>query len=220
MVCTARPYHSVKQVGLFDVFTPDALICANGALVLAGEEIVHKDVFDKVKFEKLCELVISLGLTMEATLAFDRFLIAPETEYVSKLYATYYEDTPEVMDYHNQEIITAMLFAPEEYDAQMLANLPEGVSYFRFDTYGVDIFDIPHYKGNGVKIVLNHYGFSKEDALAFGDDLGDVSMFEEVKYGFAMANGKQELLEKAYAIIPPVFESGIKQAFINYKIGK
>ena len=33
-LCSARPYHSVSQIGLYDIFTPDGSILCNGGLII------------------------------------------------------------------------------------------------------------------------------------------------------------------------------------------
>lgn len=45
-------------------------------------------------------------------------------------------------------------------------------------------------KGNAVAAVLRHYGFSKDEAIAFGDGHNDIEMLEAVGMGIAMGNAK------------------------------
>lgn len=74
---------------------------------------------------------------------------------------------------HNEAVITKAV--PE-----MLEILPHGTS-----------------KGHGVRILLDHYGLSLEECLAFGDGENDIEMFEAVRYGIAVANARPELIKHA-----------------------
>ncbi len=60
-LCTARPYHSVKRIGLFDLFQPDGMILANGGLALYGDKVLYETAMDPKDFEKFCEVALSVG---------------------------------------------------------------------------------------------------------------------------------------------------------------
>ena len=45
--------------------------------------------------------------------------------------------------------------------------------------------------------MLRHYGFSKDEAIAFGDGHNDIEMLEAVGIGVAMSNAKDEVKAKA-----------------------
>ena len=93
-VCTARPYHSVEQVGFFNHFEPDGIITGNGGLALYGKDIIYGPTMDQKEFEYLCELAISLGINLEFIRTFDAYLIAPANKAVYKLFETYPENDP------------------------------------------------------------------------------------------------------------------------------
>ena len=44
--------------------------------------------------------------------------------------------------------------------------------------------------------MLRHYGFSKDEAIAFGDGHNDIEMLEAVGMGVAMGNAKDEVKAK------------------------
>ena len=48
-----------------------------------------------------------------------------------------------------------------------------------------------------MRAVLQHFGFTKEEAIAFGDGVNDIEMLEAVGTGVAMGNAKDEI--KAHA---------------------
>ena len=73
----------------------------------------------------------------------------------------------------------------------------------------VDIIPLACGKGNAVNAVLAHYGFSKEEAIAFGDGKNDIEMLEAVGTGVAMENAKDEVKQRADAICKSVEEDGV-----------
>ena len=41
-LCSARPFHSIKQVKMLDLFSPDGIICSNGGLIIYEGEIIYR----------------------------------------------------------------------------------------------------------------------------------------------------------------------------------
>ena len=217
-LCTARPYHSVKITGLLDFFTPDGMVLCNGGIIIYDNKILFEKVFDQKKFEKVCEVILKYKLNLEGVEPYDRFIITEKTEAIDYLFDTYYETVPPVEDYHNRHIISCMLFAPEEYDEYLLKEFPEGLNYFRFHPYGVDLLDQPHDKGEGVEFVLKHFDIPKRNAMAFGDDDADITMFNKVGWPIALANAKEDCKKAARWVTSEVWNSGVKIALESLKV--
>lgn len=208
---TARPYHSVEQIKLFDIFTPDGLILSNGGLVLYNDEVLYSSDIKPKDFEAIAKLALKHNLNIEGIRYKDAFLIKEKDQYVDYLFMTYPEDIPPVESYKNQKTIGICLFSPIEYDEEFIKILPKNFVYFRYHDYGVDIAPSPHDKGEAIKIVLDKLHISKDEAMAIGDDIVDISMFNNVKYGVAMSNGKEEVLAAATHITASVMEHGVKK---------
>ncbi len=208
---TARPFHSVAQIKILDYFKPDGMILSNGGLVLYNDEILYSSDIEPRVFEKICSKALELNLNIEGIRYRDCFLIKEIDEKVESLFATYPEDVPAVEDYHNQKTMGICLFAPREYDEEFSKILPNNYVYFRYHEFGVDIAPAPHDKGEAIKIVLDKLNISKENAMAIGDDVVDISMFKQVKYGVAMANGHDDVKAAATYVTAHVKEHGVKK---------
>lgn len=209
-ISTARPYHSVNQIHFFDYFKPDGLIVGNGGLVLYHDEVLYSIDIPVKDFEHIAEIVLKNGLNMEGIRRYDCFMINEMNDNIKSLFDTYPEDIPPIEDYHNQETVEICLFAPKEYDEIIHKELPKDYIYFRYHDFGVDIAPLPHNKGDAVKVVLEKLNISKENAMAIGDDLQDISMFNEVKYAVAMGNGKEETINSATHITKHIDKHGVK----------
>ena len=103
--------------------------------------------------------------------------------------------------------------AAKEGDEKFLEKYP--VHIFRFCEFGLDITDRPFTKSEGVRAILEYYGYNKDEAMALGDDIADIEMFNEVKYGVAVGNAKQELKDIAYLVTDHLAEDGVKKALIK-----
>ena len=73
----------------------------------------------------------------------------------------------------------------------------------------VDIIPLSCGKGNAVRAILAHYGFSKAEAIAFGDGRNDIEMLEAVGTGVAMGNALNEVKARAAVICRSVEEDGV-----------
>ena len=220
IICTARPYHSVKQTGLLEIFKPDGMILSNGGYMLYHDKIIYEVRFDNNRYEEIVKTVLKHNLTMEVVEPFDRFLISPKTIDVDKTFETYFEDMPLVKNYQSAHVVALLLFAEEKYDEILQKEFPKNTLYFRFHPNAVDVLDKPHDKGTAIKFALDYFKIKKEDAYAFGDDIGDISMFNEVGTSIALGNAKEEVKEVANYITSEVWNEGVKNALIELKIIK
>lgn len=73
----------------------------------------------------------------------------------------------------------------------------------------VDIIPANGGKGVAIEAVFDHYGFKKDESIAFGDGHNDIEMLEAVGCGIAMDNAKKEVKERADYICRSVNDDGI-----------
>ena len=80
----------------------------------------------------------------------------------------------------------------------------------------LEIMDKEVSKAEGIKILLNHYNFEIENALAFGDNYNDVEMLKFVGCGVAMGNAPDDIKKIADAVTTSNEDDGI----YNYLVQK
>jgi len=66
-------------------------------------------------------------------------------------------------------------------------------------------------KGSGMQFVAEHFGFSAENTVAFGDGENDIELLEWAGFGIAVANAHERVLAIADYVCPPVTEEGVAQ---------
>ena len=96
---------------------------------------------------------------------------------------------------------------PEEYDA-LLHGAP-GAKIAAWWDRATDVIPSAGGKGVGVQKMLEHFGLTPEEAIAFGDGNNDIEMFRAVGTGVAMGNGSQALKDIASFVARPCAEDGI-----------
>ena len=215
-LCTARPYHSVKGTGLLDLIKPDGIVCTNGAVAFVGDTVIHNNCFPKETVKEIIKVANRHHLCIELKNEKDRWLTKPGNKYVDSYFAVFHEVYPEIRKYNNENISAILLLAPEKYDEVLKKEFPEGITGFRFSDCGVDVHYKPVYKSEGVNAVLNYLNINKDNAMALGDDYGDIEMFQAVKYSICMENGREEAKAVAYDITPHIDEHGVALAMKKY----
>ena len=109
-----------------------------------------------------------------------------------------------------QEVYQIMMGCrKEDYDAVL-----QDVRHAKIAAWwdrAVDIIPADGGKGNAIERILERYGLSREDAIAFGDGDNDIEMMEAVSVGVAMANASKRLKAVADMCCPSVREDGISR---------
>lgn len=215
-LCTARPYDSIKCSGILNLIKPDGIVCTNGAVVFIGNKLIHNHYFPKEFIRDIIRISHKHHLTVELSNEVERWFSKKKNGYVDKYFEVFNETIPPIRKYNNEDISAILIMAPAKYDETLLSEFPKGTSFVRFADYGIDLHTDPIYKSEGVDKVLEYYGYSKDNALAIGDDLGDIPMFEAVKYSVCMENGKTEAKNTAKEICPHIDNHGVVSIIKKY----
>lgn len=216
-LCSARPYASIKDFGVMDLGIRWNGVIANcGGYVTMGNRTLRLLSFKPEHLRTLKRIGHENGLTMEFVTARERFLTAPGNTFLDNYHGTYSDIVPPVHPFHGQKVTGVLLFCPEEYDEKFKAVLPDLI-YYRFHPCGVDIAEEEHRKGDGIAAVMKELGLRKEEALAFGDDLQDISMGDAAIL-VCVGNGKEETKQAADYVCPPIAEDGLKKALQHFEV--
>lgn len=211
-ICTARPYHSFKWLGAFDLGIEwDGYIASAGGYAYTDGQYLHMASMKSEDVYHFIELAKERKLTLEVVELKDRILVAPPTKEAKDYYSAFKEVMPDVEEYDGSTAIGLNFFSPESEDAFFVQEFPNLV-FFRFSPVSVDVMPSPRAKGHCLKLFLDHYGIKKDEAVAFGDDLQDISMASEVGYFVCMGNGKDEVKKVASYVTKNVWESGVGYA--------
>ena len=65
----------------------------------------------------------------------------------------------------------------------------------------MDIQNNDIHKGIGIQFLQMLYDIAPEECMAFGDQMNDYEMLQQVKYGYAMSNVVEPIKHVAYDVI-------------------
>jgi len=219
ILSTARPYDSFKKFGALDLGIKwDGYIACAGGTSFADGQYLHKALISDENCRGLIKRCKELGLALELVGPEKRKLLTPETACMKDYYGVFRDVvSPRGVYRKGTEVISFLLFSPESSDEAFNKEFP-GLIFSRFFTYGVDVMQDMHEKGPDIDLILKHYGFSKDEALGFGDDTQDISMAEHLGHFVCMGNGKDELKAKSEFVTAPVWEDGVLLGLQHFKL--
>ena len=96
----------------------------------------------------------------------------------------------------------------EEMERELGKKFP-ALNVVRSAPYLLEIVDKSISKATGIQIMLKHYGFTLDEAIAFGDNYNDVEMLELIPQSVAMANAPDSVKKLAAAVTDSNEDSGI-----------
>lgn len=70
-------------------------------------------------------------------------------------------------------------------------------------------------KATGMQKVVDYFGLTQEDTIAFGDGPNDMEMMQYAKIGVAMGNSVEELKQHAYMVTDDIEADGIMHAMLK-----
>lgn len=83
---------------------------------------------------------------------------------------------------------------------------------------GIDIISKDGGKANGIQKVLEFYGMTKEEIIAFGDSDNDMDMLEFAGIGVAMGNAEESVKAVADYVTTDIDEDGIWNACKHFEL--
>lgn len=105
----------------------------------------------------------------------------------------------------------------DDTELKLLPELPH-VRITRWHSGGVDLIPADGGKAAGIAKVLEHYGLTREEAIAFGDGHNDVDMFRAVGTAVAMGNACQAAKDAADYITDDPDNDGVWNALKHFGV--
>lgn len=96
----------------------------------------------------------------------------------------------------------------EEMERELGKKFP-ALNIVRSAPYLLEIIDKSVSKATGIEILLKHYGFTVDEAIAFGDNYNDIEMLNYIPQSVAMANAPDDVKKLAAFVTDSNEDSGI-----------
>lgn len=217
-MATGRGYLSIPK---FKDITFDVLLTFNGSYIMAGEKIIFRNPLNNNDKHQIIQNLNKMNRA--AAISNEHFIVTNGTDEHLEEYFKFGNETLTIADNFDElckeDIYQIMCACRKEEYAQILQGT-ENTQITAWWDKAADIIPLNCGKGNAVNAVLNYYGLSKDEAIAFGDGRNDIEMLEAVGTGVAMGNAIDEVKARADVICKSVEEDGVYHYCLEKKLIK
>lgn len=217
-VASGRQYYSIRRM-FKEVADDIAYIAENGAhLVYQGENLAitsmersHVEGIVQLYREHrdICECIVS---TPKATL-----METDNREFIELIrngYRNHYELVHDVLD-TQEPIMKISLYAKgsirELGENQFIPAWKDKVKATMAGEEWVDFMAQNVDKGNGLRFLVDYFGLTREETLAFGDNDNDIGMLQEAGTSYAVETARDSVKKIADHICPSYGDKGVYQ---------
>lgn len=214
-LATGRAPYQVDEIPIDSL---EAFILFNGQFILNRERTIYQECMDRQDVRTVVEQV-SAGLYECLFMEAGRCYVSGHNDRVRAIEAQSGQVFPEgdvEEALHNDIYQLNIYLAPGETD--VVKNACHHIKMTRWTDTFVDVFPRGGGKDRAVRKVLDIYGISPDEAVAFGDGGNDLGMFGVCGTSVAMGNGNPEVKEQADFVTDDVDHDGIYNACVRLGI--
>ena len=208
----------MKHVAIVNDIEVDGYITVNGGYcITSAGEVIFESAFPRATVERVIDLSEQYGFDLNVMTHQDMY-VSSMGERVKKI-ASMINIMPTVADVRaiaaTQPVVQMCPYISRELEQEIMPLLPDCVGSRWIETFmdlnvrGVD-------KSLGIQQVMNYYGLTMAEAMAFGDGGNDLPMVRDAAVGVAMGNACDELKAVADYITSSVDEDGVSHALRKY----
>lgn len=202
----ALPLHDYPFDGYV---TETGQICYNGAF-----ETIYEQPFTDEDTESLVRMFNEREIPI--VLLNDRSLyINFVNEYVVRTQNAINTPIPPIDSYHGEKLYGATVFGESATIDRVEERLTASRAT-RWNRFAADIVLGEAGKANGIRKMLDHYGISRDEIMAFGDADNDLDMISFAGIGVVMGNGTERMKEIADYVTASVDEGGVVEALRHF----
>ena len=194
------------------------LICYNGAFILTEDEQIIYD--KKIPADDAKKILSEMSerwqdISVSCYVGRKWFVQKIDSRIEKEIFNT--DAFAEIADLENlieKNILPNKIFVRcepqtcEEMERE-LGKIFTNLNVVRSAPHLLEVMDKNVSKATGIEILLNHYGFSKNDAIAFGDNFNDVEMLKFIPQSVAMGNAPDEVKKIAKNVTDSNEDNGI-----------
>ena len=208
----------MKHVAIVNDIEVDGYITVNGGYcITSAGEVIFESAFPRATVERVIDLSEQYGFDLNVMTHEDMY-VSSMGERVQKI-ASMINIMPTVADVRaiaaTQPVVQMCPYLSRELEQEIMPLLPDCVGSRWIETFmdlnvrGVD-------KSLGIQQVMNYYGLTMAEAMAFGDGGNDLPMVRDAAVGVAMGNACDELKAVADYITSSVDEDGVSRALEHF----
>lgn len=219
-VSTGRSYNQLEHIHYLNF---DGYITFNGGYCVTKEQeviyknnILEKDIRSLLHYAKKRK-DLTFSFMSEKEISLNR--ATPE---VLAMYQQVNVPTPPIRDYERDFDLDAVMqinvFISPEEEAEFMRNVMPNSVASRWTPIFADVNPMGQSKKIGIDVFLDHFNFTPEETMSFGDGGNDITMLAHTHIGVAMGNANPEVKEIADYITDSVDDNGIWNALKYFNI--
>lgn len=232
---TLAALHQLKEKGIKifissgrgqgQLFFLDGLITFDGYVTLNGQLCYHDDVIiykNSIAAEDLKVIVEQAKNQLYPCFFIEqnRMYANLHNDLVSRLCNEIYLKVPPVENPDRalvHDVYQLWAFLEPGYE-HIILDQTKKVAATRWHDRVLDIVPSGGNKARGIEQMLNYYGISPAETMAFGDGINDIEMIRFVRHGIAMGNAVTKLKEYAEYVTEDADQDGIVSALKHYQL--
>ncbi len=209
IMATGRPHYLVDGVDWDDF---DAFMTFNGNYCFTPDETIRSLALER----SVVDAVIADAEAGKYPVMFqlaDEAIMVGRNELVEKFESRMSKriERGSLDRVRGRDVYQLNIYQLPEDDEPMLERIPN-MELVRWTPLAADAIPLGSGKATGIRAMLDHYGLTPEQAIAFGDGGNDVSMFEVCGIGVAMGNAMEEAKAAADFVTDACDDDGVFNA--------
>lgn len=214
-LATGRPPQMLSYI--YSQFTFDAQVTLSGQYCFTPQQVLRENPMPRSHVEAVVNAAKRHGFSCMVLRENDIFV--NHLDDFSKKFCTELDiSIPPRMALENaltQPVYQMIAFLSSEQEHILLEENPE-LKFTRWNPTFLDIIPPTGGKDVGIQAVMQHYGLSPEEVMAFGDGENDLPMLRYAGIGVAMGSASDFVKSQADYVTGTVDELGILHALKHY----
>ena len=198
----------------------DGYVTLNGGYCIVGEQVIYKHSMpseDMVSLVQYMEERENFPCIFVHENAFCINYADERTDEVFRLLNFPQPPTLPLREAATGDIFQLVAFFTKEQEKAIMAVMPH-CEATRWNPLFSDVIPKGSSKQVGVDKMLDYFGISLDESMAFGDGGNDVLMLKHVGIGVAMGNAEDEVKRAADYVTDSVDEDGVEKALRHFGV--
>lgn len=214
VIATGRDLNLAANQFTLEQVRPDAWVHNNGTQVHINGERIYYRLFDKILLKRLLEFALEhkicvCGIINNVQYSTSKKQLEPILHVLAGPGNPVWGDPMELL---NLPVQTLGMAGTDEDAEIMRKAFPELKFPSVIPGIWCDIMEPEVSKVLGMQKVIDYYGCTMEDVIAFGDSMNDYEILSAAGYSVAMGNAAEELKKIADMVTDDVDKDGIAKA--------
>lgn len=217
-IATGRHINSINNLGTLEF---DGYVTLNGGMCILGKnKLIYKHAIPSEDIDALVHYQETVESFPCAFVEENGLFLNFKNKAVEEIFRMINFPEPPlrpIKEIKGKTVYQLIAFFTEGQEERIMSTMPHCEST-RWNPLFTDIVPKGSSKGVGIDKILEHYGVTLEETMAFGDGGNDIAMLRHAGIGVAMGNAGDEVKEAADYITSSVDEDGIWNALKHFGI--